>query len=245
MAGQHCQRAWRWKSSRAIGGDVRIAVTDPMRFTQLEAYESIFAYRQEEYIRKFGFSGTGNLAMHREDFELVGPFAGIKVAEDRDWGRRAKALGLQIQYVPDMIVYHPARVTFSELYKKWDRHIAHDASDFAQSALWAYSLDYVCDCSSCLPCTRIAQNTRVEPCAVPSSTMAGDNCAGADPRLSSPVHGQACLFAHTWPGPCRSLVEQGIGARVLRRSRGITVKAPHDKENIASVAAVREASLAR
>jgi glycosyltransferase involved in cell wall biosynthesis len=119
------------KIRRAIGGDVRIAVTDPMRFTQLEAYESIFAYRQEEYIRKFGFSGTGNLAMHREDFELVGPFAGIKVAEDRDWGRRAKALGLQIQYVPDMIVYHPARVTFSELYKKWDRHIAHDASDFA------------------------------------------------------------------------------------------------------------------
>jgi glycosyltransferase involved in cell wall biosynthesis len=119
------------KSWRAIGGDVRIAVRDPMRFTQLEAYESIFAYRQEEYIRKLGFSGTGNLAMHREDFASVGPFGGIEVAEDREWGRRAKALGLQIQYAPDMIVYHPARVAFSELYKKWDRHIAHDASDFA------------------------------------------------------------------------------------------------------------------
>ena len=120
------------KVRRAIGGDVRIAVADPKRFTQLEAYESIFAYRQEEYIRKFGFSGTGNLAVRREDFDTVGPFAGIDVAEDRDWGRRAKASGLEIGYVPEMIVYHPARTTFAELYEKWARHIDHDAADYAR-----------------------------------------------------------------------------------------------------------------
>jgi len=72
-----------------VGGDVRIAVANPRRLTHLEAYESIFAYRQQEYIETMGFSGTGNLAVGREDFERIGPFAGIEVAEDRDWGRRA------------------------------------------------------------------------------------------------------------------------------------------------------------
>jgi hypothetical protein len=56
----------------------------------------------------------------------VGPFAGIEVAEDRDWGLRAGAAGYVIRYVPEMIVYHPARRTFAELTWKWDRHIAHD-----------------------------------------------------------------------------------------------------------------------
>jgi GT2 family glycosyltransferase len=56
----------------------------------------------------------------------VGPFAGIEIAEDRDWGLRAGAAGYAIRYVPEMIVFHPARKTFAELTWKWDRHIAHD-----------------------------------------------------------------------------------------------------------------------
>ena len=100
------------QAKRILGGDVRIAVKDSKRLTQLEAYESIFQYRQEEYIRKFRFSGTGNLAVRRADFDNIGPFAGIDISEDRDWGRRAIALGYTIEYVPEMIVYHPARTAF-------------------------------------------------------------------------------------------------------------------------------------
>ena len=113
-------------STRVIGGDVRIGLADPARPTALEAYESVFAYRQREYIKKMGFSGTGNLAMRRETYDLVGPFAGIEIAEDRDWGRRATALGIPIKYLETMIVYHPARQSFAELCKKWDRHVSHD-----------------------------------------------------------------------------------------------------------------------
>ena len=58
-----------------IGGDVRIAVADASRLTALEAYESVFAYRQQEYIEKQGFSGTGNLAMRRSVFERSVPSA--------------------------------------------------------------------------------------------------------------------------------------------------------------------------
>jgi GT2 family glycosyltransferase len=109
-----------------IGGDVRIGAADPQRLTMLEAYESVFAFRQKEYIERMGFSGTGNLAMRRAAFEQVGPFGGIEVAEDRDWGRRATRSGFAILYVPAMIVYHPARSTFEDLRRKWDRHVSHD-----------------------------------------------------------------------------------------------------------------------
>jgi len=109
-----------------LGGDVRIAVADLRRPTVLEAYESIYAYRMDRYIAREGFTGTGNLVVRRRVLDDVGPFAGISVAEDRDWGQRAGRKGHRIRYVPGMRVYHPARSHMSELYRKWDRHMAHD-----------------------------------------------------------------------------------------------------------------------
>lgn len=109
-----------------LGGDVRIAYEDPGRLTMLEAYESIYAYRMDRYIAREGFTGTGNLVVRREVLPDVGPFAGIGVAEDRDWGQRATAKGYRIRYVAGMKVYHPARARFAELCQKWDRHMAHD-----------------------------------------------------------------------------------------------------------------------
>jgi hypothetical protein len=109
-----------------LGGDVRIAVSDPNRLTVLEAYESIYAYRMDRYIAREGFTGTGNLVIRRSIFDDVGPFAGLSVAEDRDWGQRATRRGYRIHYVAQMRVYHPARVDFTGLYQKWDRHTAHD-----------------------------------------------------------------------------------------------------------------------
>lgn len=109
-----------------LGGDVRIAYDNSADITALEAYESVYAYRMDRYILKEGFTGTGNLVVRRVALAAVGPFAGISVAEDRDWGQRATALGFVIRYVPGMKVYHPARKTFAELCRKWDRQTAHD-----------------------------------------------------------------------------------------------------------------------
>jgi glycosyltransferase involved in cell wall biosynthesis len=113
-------------SAAILGGDVRIALSDPNRLTVLEAYESIYAYRMDRYIAREGFTGTGNLVIRRSVFDDVGPFAGLAVAEDRDWGQRATRRGYKIRYVAQMRVYHPARVDFAGLYQKWDRHTAHD-----------------------------------------------------------------------------------------------------------------------
>lgn len=117
-------------ANAVCGGDVRIDVADPAKLSAIEAYESIFAYRQQQYIAREGFSGTGNLAMHRSVFVAVGPFGGIGIAEDRDWGQRARAQGFVTHYVADMIIYHPARRDFGELTEKWRRHIAHDLARY-------------------------------------------------------------------------------------------------------------------
>lgn len=124
----------------AIGGDVRILYDEPNNLTDIEAYESVFAYQQKNYIEKKGFSGTGNLAMTRATYSKVGPFRGLGVAEDRDWGQRATKLGVETLYHPEMIVYHPGRVSFEELCVKWRRHILHDHEQYLEnnksSASW-------------------------------------------------------------------------------------------------------------
>jgi glycosyltransferase involved in cell wall biosynthesis len=108
-----------------LGGDVQIWRSGDERLQAIEAYESVFAYRFKLYIEKHGYSGTGNLAMRRSDFDVVGPFGGIEVAEDMDWGRRAREAGRRFAYVPEMVVYHPSRSSLAELYVKWDRQILH------------------------------------------------------------------------------------------------------------------------
>lgn len=113
-------------AAEILGGDVRIALADPARLTMLEAYESIYAYRMDLYIRQQGFTGSGNLVVRRAVFDGVGPFAGLEVAEDRDWGHRATAQGHTIRYVAAMRVYHPARPDFAGIFAKWDRQSAHD-----------------------------------------------------------------------------------------------------------------------
>jgi hypothetical protein len=115
----------RSPSKTILGGDVKIWRNSLEKYTALEAYESVFAYRFQMYIEKHNFSGTGNLVVRRSDFLEIGPFAGIELAEDIDWGRRACSAGFKLQFMPNMIVYHPARKTSKELFAKWDRHIQH------------------------------------------------------------------------------------------------------------------------
>ena len=107
---------------------------DPNRPTFLEPYEAIYSFRNKEHIAE-GFSGTGNLATRPAILHHVGPFAGIGIAEDRDWGFRSKAMGYHTDYIAPMIVYHPARKSFSELTQKWDRHIAHDFEEKTPGAV--------------------------------------------------------------------------------------------------------------
>jgi len=119
-----------------LGGDVRIWREHDRGMTAIEAYESVFAYLQKRYIEQHGFSGTGNLAMRRGDFDRVGPFAGIEFAEDIQWGQKARAAGCRFLYVPDMIIFHPARKSLRELCVKWDRHLQHYVNEARSRRGW-------------------------------------------------------------------------------------------------------------
>lgn len=118
-------RAFADPATQIVGGDVRIAADDPARLTVVEAYESVFGYRQKLYITRDGYAATCNMAVRREILAAVGAFAGLGTAEDMDWGRRATAMGYRHAYLPEMRVSTPARPDFAALARKWDRHVAH------------------------------------------------------------------------------------------------------------------------
>ena len=119
-----------------LGGDVRIARADPDRITAIEAYESIYAFRTRLYIERDRYVATLNMAVRRTIIDQVGPFGGIEIAEDIDWGQRATALGLPIVYEPAALVQHPARPDFAALCRKWDRHVAHFYDEARRKPLW-------------------------------------------------------------------------------------------------------------
>lgn len=108
-----------------IGGEVRVFAADPARPTSTEAFDMVYGFRQARQIAKQNFAATANLAVRREVFEAVGPFAGITVAEDMDWGQRAARMGHPTRFAPEALVRHPARRAMAELRRQWDRHIDH------------------------------------------------------------------------------------------------------------------------
>lgn len=116
--------AHRATPDTVLGGDVRIGPEGPTTITA--CYEAVYAYRADRYIAREAFAAAGNMAVPHTIWEDVGPFGGVHIAEDRDWGQRASAIGFQPRFVPAMRVYHPARPDMSALRTKWDRMLGHD-----------------------------------------------------------------------------------------------------------------------
>lgn len=131
----------RERQAQVLGGDVLIRPADPVAWTPIECYEAVYSYRQRLFVERDGYAATCNMAVRRAVFDAVGPFAGIGVAEDIDWGRRASAAGYRITYAPEMRVRTPARATFAELARKMDRHAGHEyamlESGAAAKTRWA------------------------------------------------------------------------------------------------------------
>jgi GT2 family glycosyltransferase len=109
-----------------IGGQVSIQTADPARLSEVEAFETVFSFRQQMYIEQRHFSVTANLAISAEVATAVGPFGDINMAEDIDWGRRAYAAGYPTRFEPRMHVWHPPQRDFDALARKWRRIMSHD-----------------------------------------------------------------------------------------------------------------------
>ncbi|ODP36481.1 glycosyltransferase [Sphingomonas turrisvirgatae] len=85
-----------------------------------EAFETVFAFDNESYVRDKGFTVTANLFCSRAVFDRVGPFQ-VGVSEDYDWCLRARAAGFRIGYAERAVAGHPPRADWAALRKKWQR----------------------------------------------------------------------------------------------------------------------------
>jgi GT2 family glycosyltransferase len=103
-----------------VGGRVEVLVQDKERMTAAEAFERVFAFQNERYVKDLGFSVTASMFVWRSVFDAVGGFVN-GVPEDRDWCVRARLKGYRIGFASKSIVGHPARRTMRELRRKWRR----------------------------------------------------------------------------------------------------------------------------
>jgi GT2 family glycosyltransferase len=100
-----------------VGGRVKVLIDDPARPTPAEAFEAVFAFDNESYVRRRGFTGSGNMFCARALFAAVGGFRS-GLSEDVEWSRRAVAKGYSLGYAAAAAVGHPARRTWPELKAK-------------------------------------------------------------------------------------------------------------------------------
>lgn len=103
-----------------VGGRMKVLVDRPGAPNPVEAFEMVFAFDNEHYVKRMGFTVTANLVCARATFDRVGGFR-VGVSEDLEWSGRARAAGCRLTYASDAVVGHPARRTWAELIGKWRR----------------------------------------------------------------------------------------------------------------------------
>lgn len=108
-----------------VGGAMTVLVRDAARMSGAEAFESVFAFDNKDYVTAKHFTVTANLLCPRAVFEAVGPFH-TEVSEDIEWCWRARDKGYRIGYAAKAVVGHPAREDWAQLKKKWGRMAAEN-----------------------------------------------------------------------------------------------------------------------
>lgn len=102
-----------------VAGKVVLFAKDARRPRGAELWDIEYGIDNETFHAKQQFGATANLVVRRSVMETVGPFdAKLKSGGDRDWGRRAAALGIKQAFVADVVVLHPARRTLRAVVAK-------------------------------------------------------------------------------------------------------------------------------
>lgn len=103
-----------------VGGRIDVFDETPPPRSGAEVFETVFAFKQADYIARKGFSVTANLVTTRAVFDATGPFV-TGMSEDMDWCRRAVSAGHSLRYDDALVVAHPTRQDWHALRKKWRR----------------------------------------------------------------------------------------------------------------------------
>ena len=113
-----------------VAGRIDLFFQDSQRPTAVELYESVaMGFPQKESLETDHFGVTANLFTFKHVVNKVGDFnSSLKSGGDVEWGQRVFAAGYQQIYADDACIAHPARYSFSQLYKRIARIVGgrHD-----------------------------------------------------------------------------------------------------------------------
>ncbi|MUG93844.1 glycosyltransferase [Scytonema sp. UIC 10036] len=102
-----------------VAGKIEIFFKAREQATPVELYESITAFPQKQLLEKRRFGATANLFTFRSVLDKVGFFdTQLKSNGDVHWGQRVFAHSYKQVYADDACVYHPARHSWRQLYKR-------------------------------------------------------------------------------------------------------------------------------
>ncbi|MEM7771130.1 MAG: glycosyltransferase [Cyanobacteria bacterium P01_E01_bin.6] len=102
-----------------VAGKINLFFKNPDHPTLVEMYDSVMAFHQKKFISKLRYGATANVFTFKSVIQEVGTFnEALKSNGDREWGQRVYRAGYEQVYGEDACVAHPARRTFSELYKR-------------------------------------------------------------------------------------------------------------------------------
>lgn len=108
-----------------VAGRVELTFCNPEKPTSVEIYESIeMGFSQLNFLKYQHYGLTANLFTYKDVIDRVGFFnVNLKSGGDREWGQRVFAHDYKQVYAHKAYVYHPARRTYKELYKRVTRII--------------------------------------------------------------------------------------------------------------------------
>ena len=102
-----------------VGGRVDIFFKDATQATPVELYESITAFPQQDLVERHRYAATANVFTFKRVIEQVGGFeADLKSSGDIEWGQRIAAAGYSVVYADAAKVAHPARDSWTQLFKR-------------------------------------------------------------------------------------------------------------------------------
>ncbi len=102
-----------------VAGRIEFSYQDPQHPNSIELCDSVLYLQQDLYLKHAKFGATANVFTFKAIFDKVGLFdQTLKSGGDYEWGQRVFAAGYQQVYSEDAYVFHPARHSFEQLYKK-------------------------------------------------------------------------------------------------------------------------------
>jgi glycosyltransferase involved in cell wall biosynthesis len=102
-----------------VGGKIELFFQNENRLTSVELYEKFQAFPQQVFIERHHYAATANVFTFKSAIDKVGDFEKeLKSNGDFEWGQRIFLAGYQQVYAESVCVAHPARSSFSELYRR-------------------------------------------------------------------------------------------------------------------------------